>query len=118
MDRFIIYTTIIFLAVHNISDNFTRINPIFKPTRSITTKPCPFRSDASAIVLLKPVICLGHPVIRNKNNKAGEQKEEIRTFYTDVSSILFTYNENDLFSSRGRKEDREKEKKRNGLSAL
>lgn len=113
MDRFIIYTTIISLAVHNISNN-----PIFNPTRSIKTESCPFRSDASAIVLLKPVICLGHPVIRNKNNKAGEQKEEIRTFYTDVSSILFTYNENDLFSSRGRKEDREKEKKRNGLSAL
>lgn len=86
--------------------------------QTIKTEPCPLRSDASAIVLLKPVICLGHPVIRNKNNKAGEQKEEIRTFYTDVSSILFTYNENDLFSSRGRKEDREKEKKRNGLSAL
>lgn len=69
----------------------------------LQTELCPFLGlNASAIVLLKPVICLGHTVICNKNNKDREQqkkkKKEIQTFYIDVSSILFTYNENDLFS--------------------
>lgn len=74
--------------------------------------------NASAIVLLKPVICLGHTVICNKNNKDDWKKreKEIQTVYIDVSSILFTYNGNDLFSLTGRNADREKEKKRNGLS--
>lgn len=74
--------------------------------RDTSTELGPFWPNASAIVLLKPVIRLGHTVIRNKNNKAGEHthkkgEKEIQTFYIDVSSILFTYNENDLFSSRG-----------------
>lgn len=77
--------------------------------RDTSTQLGPFWPNASAIVLLKPVIRLGHTVIRNKNNEAGEHthththkgEKEIQTFYIDVSSILFTYNENDLFSSRG-----------------
>lgn len=40
-----------------------------------------------------------------KITKAGGGGEKAQTFYSDVSSILFTYNENDLFSSRGRKAD-------------
>ena len=43
-------------------------------SRSLKTEPCPFWLNASAIVLFKPVICLGHTVICNKNNKDGEQK--------------------------------------------
>lgn len=40
--------------------------------RDTSTQLGPFWPNASAIVLLKPVIRLGHTVIRNKNNKAGE----------------------------------------------
>lgn len=35
----------------------------------------------------------------------GRKEKKAQTFYTDVGSILFRYNENDLFSSRGRKAD-------------
>lgn len=85
------------------------------PVERLSADPCPFWLNASAVVSLKPVIC-------NRNNKRQgtkkkRKKKEIQTFYIDVSSILFTYNENDLFSVRGRKADREKERKRNGLSA-
>lgn len=50
-------------------------------------------------------------------NKAREQNTQIQTFYIDVSSILFTYNENDLFPLRGGKADRRgEEKERNCVS--
>lgn len=43
----------------------------------LQTELCPFLGlNASAIVLLKPVICLGHTVICNKNNKDREQQKK------------------------------------------
>lgn len=76
-------------------------------------------------MLFKPVTRLGHTVIRNKNNKAEEQRhthgrgeKETQTFYIDVSSILFTYNGNDLFSSWAwRSGQAWEERKRDGVSA-
>lgn len=73
-------------------------------------------------LLLCVKTCLGRAVIRNQNNKSqgGDRKEKkAQTFYSDVSSILFTYNENDLFSSRGRKaEGRQRKEEKWTVSPL
>lgn len=56
-----------------------------------------------------------HCHLQQEQQRQGTKKK-IQTFYIDVSSILFTYNGNDLFPLRGRKADGVREKKRDGLS--
>lgn len=84
--------------------------------RDTSTQLGPFWPNASAIVLLKPVIRLGHTVIRNKNNKAGEhthkkkERKKSRHFIL-MSARFYLHTMKMIYFLQGvRGADREEEK--------